>query len=100
MKDIKDMNLRELADFVEDQLIYIHYKNRDDEMFVAKRLRQLHDLNRWIPVGERMPTEEDKLVLAWYATKYPFAQIVNWYEFPINNKYVTHWKRITPPEGV
>jgi hypothetical protein len=100
VKEIKDMNLAELAEFVDDQLIHIHYKNRDDEMFVAKRLRQLHELNRWIPVSERMPTQDDKDVLAWCATEYPFAILVNWYEFPTNNRSVTHWKRITPPEGV
>ena len=44
MKEVKDMNLAELADFVEAQLIHIyHRKNRNDEMFVVKRLRELHD---------------------------------------------------------
>ena len=94
MKPISKMNLAELADRVEsDEDIY------HDEYVFVERLRVIHDLTRWIPVSERMPTQEDKDVLAWYATEYPFAVLVNWYEFPMNNRNVTHWKRITPPEG-
>ena len=94
MKDTKDMSLKECLEEVE--LLNGVY-DYDDPVKLAKRI---DELTRWIPVSERMPTEEDRDVLAWYATKYPFANLVNWYEFPLNNKDVTHWKRITPPEGV
>jgi hypothetical protein len=45
---------------------------------------RIHDLTRWIPVSERMPTGADGLVRCWYKE--------NSWEF-------THWQRITPPEG-
>jgi hypothetical protein len=97
MKDIKDMNLAEAIKALRDvDVITRGYQcNYDAIVELADRI---HDLTRWIPVSERMPTEEDRDVLAWYATKYPFATLVNWYEFPLNNNSVTHWKRITPPE--
>jgi hypothetical protein len=91
MKKIREYNLREIANAVEATEIL--------SPAIASRLCELHDLTRWIPVSERLPTQEDGDVLAWYATKYPFATLVNWYEFPLNNNSVTHWKRITPPEG-
>jgi hypothetical protein len=93
MKPISEMNLAELADAL-DALRPTHSLNG----LVQHRLRELHELTRWISVSERMPTQEDMDVLAWYATKYPFATLVNWYEFPLNNKDVTRWQRITPPE--
>jgi hypothetical protein len=95
MKDIRHMNLAELA----NKLCDLHEGDTVGLLRIADRMDKIHDLTRWIPVEERMPTQEDKDVLAWYATEYPFAVLVNWYEFPMNNRSVTHWKRITPPEG-
>jgi hypothetical protein len=109
MKEIKDMNLaecleaiRNLGDTVRSIVLESEsrYAQYEDYLQVSCLLAdRIHDLTRWIPVSERLPTQEDKDVLAWYATKYPFATLVNWYEFPLNNNSVTHWKRITPPEG-
>jgi hypothetical protein len=98
MKPIKDiMGVVNRYDYVEMQFA------SDDSMIMIRKSTLLSVIEkhstRWIPVSERMPTEEDKFVLAWYATKYPFASRVDWYSFPLNNKDVTHWQRITPPEG-
>jgi len=98
MKDIKDMNLAEAIEALRDVDVITRGYQCNYEA-IEKLADRIHDLTRWIPVEERMPTQEDKDVLAWYATEYPFAVLVNWYEFPMNNRSVTHWQRITSPEG-
>jgi hypothetical protein len=93
MKEISEYTLKECLEEIE--MLHGGYGFRDPE----KLADRIHELTRWISVEERMPTQEDKDVLAWYATEYPFAVLVNWYEFPMNNRSVTHWQRITSPEG-
>ena len=88
MKPINEMSLAELAEFF------------DDDERIAIRLRELHDLTRWIPVEERLPTKGDAdergnvLWLFWgkhYESRY-------WY---LRRDYgMTHWRRIDKPEGV
>jgi len=105
MKAIKDMNLAELADFVDSLLIHIYYRKRNDDLFVAKRLRELHEQTRWIPTSERMPTEADGPVIRCY-DRYTRLQ-----EFPatfINGvlreyaydsyKGVMRWQEVSPCE--
>jgi hypothetical protein len=104
MKDIKDMNLAELADRVEsDEDIY------HDEYVFVERLRELHELTRWIPVSERMPTEKDGshlgYVLWWRTDSIDLPDAGQWdlyteYANDPNIAFYTHWQRITPPEGV
>jgi hypothetical protein len=53
MKPINEMNLLELAD-------HIQYPAHE-YVELADRLRELHDLNRWISVDERWPETEDVL---------------------------------------
>jgi hypothetical protein len=82
---------------------------------VASRLRAIHEQHRWIPVSERMPTEEDlspnKAFSIWHhggvgIACIEFGKIHVWYN-EIWNEYdvedwrtaFTHWQRITPPEG-
>ena len=92
MKDIKDMNLAELADRVEsDEDIY------HDEYVFVERLRQLHDLNRWIPVSERMPTEADGLSVITI-NKNMKCCITLWHNLHKLAEPATHWQPITPPE--
>jgi hypothetical protein len=90
MKPIDQMTLTEIADFFDDEGMSLW----------ADRLRAIHELTRWIPVSERMPTEEDVdedgEVLAWSPDPhitYTASCIPLSYHF-------THWQRITPPEGV
>jgi len=114
MKDIKDMNLAELADRVEsDEDIY------HDEYVFVERLRELHNLTRWIPVSERMPTEKEfgnEVFRVWVLggetdACFVSGKIMVWVDSPFEADYeeydpkryrtaFTHWQRITPPEGV
>ena len=55
MKPINEMNLSDLADYFDSE--YSVYGI--DLEYCADRLRQLHELTRWIPVSERLPTEAD-----------------------------------------
>jgi hypothetical protein len=54
MKDIKDMNLAELA----NKLCDLHEGDTVGLLRIADRMDKLHDLTRWIPVSERMPESE------------------------------------------
>jgi hypothetical protein len=89
------MNLAELADFVDAKLQSIHYRTSDDDLHVANRLRAIHNLTRWIPVSERMPTKEDgKYLHVFDGFGLPFAIMrTSW-----DNYEPTHWKRIDKPE--
>jgi hypothetical protein len=113
MKEISEYTLKECLEEVE--MLHGGYGFRDPE----KLAYRIHDLTRWIPVSERMPDKEE-LVLVWakgYDGQYhaiedwwceiseaplgfSSATIVvgeGWHENEFEN--VTHWKRITPPEG-
>jgi hypothetical protein len=93
MKDIKDMNLAELAD------LNPFYLSEKDWRNTQSRLRDLHDLTRWIPVSERLPTEADADKygeVMWLYRKHG-AGIGGWDEY--RDSVFTHWKRINPPEG-
>ena len=107
MKPINEMNLAELADFVDAKLQSIHYRTSDDDLHVANRLRAIHNLNRWIPVSEKLPTKDDADLEGYVLVRGVnndgliqndidlWNHIGDW-----NDKYwkLTHWRRITPPE--
>jgi hypothetical protein len=106
MKDIEDMNLSELAD---DLTTLPSCSVRPYVLDTIDRLRVLHDLTRWIPVSERLPTKDDADLEGYVLVRGVnndgliqndidlWNHIGDW-----NDKYweLTHWKRITPPEGV
>ena len=102
MKDIKDMNLRELA----NKLCDLHEGDTVGLLRIADRMDKLHDLTRWIPVSERMPTKEDGdsmgLVFVWHDTSSPLLKghgyVAHYHWVPASDEGITHWKRITPPE--
>ena len=89
MKDPKDMNLAECLDALREMNIIQFDIGYDVD--IADRI---HELTRWIPISERMPTEEDAYkgqVLALFeseAETWPFGDLAN----------ATAWQRITPPE--
>jgi hypothetical protein len=99
MKLVKDMGFRELVEEVN------FYSHRFPHLaLVADRLYELHDLTRWVPVSERMPTEEDGLNLSdGLCVLVKSAEIPSWHRIvPYSranslNGY-SHWRRITPPE--
>lgn len=100
---IKDMNLLELADALEDNFF-------EAEPY-ANRLRQLHaeheaikKQNQYISVTERIPTMEDGdtgditgCVIAWVVMGH-LPRVVNWKTVADNPMY-SHWNRITPPKS-
>jgi hypothetical protein len=93
MKDIRHMNLAELA----NALQRYEFDMLNDQ--VAIRLRELHDLTRWIPVSERMPTDDDadQFGEVLGTNDGAYAVVLRYYDF-IAREDITHWQRITPPE--
>jgi hypothetical protein len=115
MKEVKDMNLAEcrkglraitkynhpIADRI-DTLLFEQSQRHDAWVDACEnRINSLEAQHRWIPVSERMPTEADADKygeVMWLHSKIG-AVITKWGVYR-NSVYVTHWKRITPPEGV
>jgi hypothetical protein len=66
---------------------------------LESRINSLEAERRWIPVSERLPTEEDADKygeVMWFYRKNG-AVIAGWGVYR-DSVHVTHWKRITPPE--
>ena len=91
MKDIDKMNVAELAEIMAP---YSDLKER-----IINRLRVIHEETRWIPVSERMPTEEDGRTVLVINANYGCCT-TRWDEVDKHVQPITHWQRITPPEGV
>ena len=100
MKPIDQMNLAEALAQMRNTVLLKSERELCD---------RIHDLTRWIPVSERMPTGEDgdvhgDVLISEVENEYPYRryQIITRWSFDANQYHetVTHWKRITPPEGV
>jgi hypothetical protein len=93
MKPIDQMTLAECLDALRE-MNHIQFDIGYD-VDIADRI---HDLTRWIPVSERMPTEEDAdwngEVIAYSPDP---AITVSASSVPMSHHF-THWKRLTPPE--
>ena len=69
---------------------------------VAARLEELVEQRRWVPVGERLPEDEE-----WVDIAGEWGDYVGWYDavrwhnlFDDDPGEVTHWRKRTPgPEG-
>lgn len=98
MKDTKDMNLAELAEKVR----WLEYCVNGCVIEISDRLLELHELTRWIPVSERLPTEADADrhgYVLWWSEDEVALPVAHYWDFTGVPKYhFTHWKRITPPE--
>jgi len=112
MKEISEYTLKECLEEVE--MLYGGNSYFDPE----KLADRIHELTRWIPVSERMPTDEDlggcSYIITYcngYIDKVTVRDGVvkvwdygdeSWTDFDINDEETTftHWQRITPPEGV
>jgi hypothetical protein len=99
MKDIKDMNLAECIEALRDvDVITRGYQCNYDA--IEELADRIHELTRWIPVSERMPTEKDadtRGKVMWYF----WGEHYESRYWNLHSDYgATHWKRITPPEGV
>jgi hypothetical protein len=68
-------------------------------IYIADRI---HDLTRWIPVSERMPTEADGYK-SKYVTQRTVLVVEKWGDISVVTiglaKHFTHWKCITPPDN-
>jgi hypothetical protein len=118
MKDIKDMNLAEAITALRDVDVITRGYQCNYEA-IEELADRIHNLTRWIPVSERMPTEEDfgndvfrvwvngtderacfdcGKLLVWENDSYN----AGWCEYDKGNwkRDFTHWQHITPPEGV
>jgi hypothetical protein len=69
---------------------------------------RIHDLTRWIPVGERLPTDEDadenghvSVTAVQEATGKTFIESWSWdwVEDGVWGYTITHWRRIDKPEA-
>ena len=75
---------------------------------------RIHELTRWIPVSERMPTQEDGLIRcidgeyaeSEFTAKFEKGVLKRWTIgdfdnmgwYKVESYDFTHWQRITPPE--
>jgi hypothetical protein len=97
MKNIKDMTLLELADYCG---LHSKYELNPD---VSHRLRELHNLTRWVPVSERLPTEKDArdgvvdILMGTNKRRGINQPIYKFNEYNIRLYEITHW--MTPPEN-
>ena len=105
MKPIFKMSLLQLADAL-DTATYL--TQGELEQFSA-RLRELHDLTRWISVSERLPTQEDAdtndsvFVRAMTRSGNQVTDVWLWdtvTPIPIGSMTPTHWRRIDTPPSV
>jgi hypothetical protein len=90
MKPISEMTLLEIADFIEYEEMPIS----------ADRLRAIHDLTRWIPVDERLPTESDALngEVEWLDnTRDHYKANPDLWNVSSPHIFYTHWRRIARP---
>jgi hypothetical protein len=123
MKEVKDMNLAEclnelrarprynrlIADRI-DTLLFEQAQRHDAWVdALENRINSLEAERRWIPVEERLPTKQDGDENGYIFTlerekKSPnrlHPCIQTWSDIRSDYYYeITHWKRITPPEGV
>jgi hypothetical protein len=95
MKDIKDMNIAELA----NKLCDLHEGDTVGLLRIADRMDKLHELTRWIPVSakEILQVANDEKQKDWNDLKYQdvyrdgFVEGAHWMQVRI--------QRITPPEA-
>ena len=117
MKPINEMTLAECLEALRtvEKFDYDFYKTQLRNNLLADRI---HDLTRWIPVGERLP-EKDEPVLAFGIKANELYDedeeasfgLVTWNSVDISYcpdscyysvwyKDITHWQRINNPEEV
>ena len=102
MKPISEMTLAECLEAIR-RFNPFSDKIDHDLLLLADRI---HELTRWIPVSERMPTEGDGYFIQWWIDDdreigdelayFPHPEVGYYHPMP---KGATHWQRITPPEA-
>jgi len=96
MKPINEMTLTECLALLKRNFRNPNFHN-DTIVKIADHIEQL---NRWIPVSERMPNIDDTyhMKVLWMDEE-GFIIQARYDEEPVTLKFVS-WQRITPPEGV
>lgn len=106
MKAISKMTLPEIADEITgDAYICEYMGNGLNNDAIASRLRELHDLTRWIPVGERMPDDVFDYVHVYYdgmIATMCYSKQEGFHGATANRmeifaREITHWRRIDKP---
>lgn len=110
MKPINEMTLGE----IQESLKFLGDNNNNIPFEVIQKAcydyaSRIHDLTRWIPVEELLPTEKDAndigYVLWWRTDSIHLPDAGQWdlhtaYGYDPSIAYYTHWRRIDKPEGV
>ena len=103
MKPINEMTLAECLEALRtvEKFDYDFYKTQLRNNLLADRI---HDLTRWIPVQERLPTFEDAdkqdgCVDVWSSFEGVGFRKNLEYQL-VKHTRCTHWRRIDKPEGV
>ena len=65
---------------------------------LEKELSELKESTRWIPVSERMPTEDDAYMGEVFARHEYLGYVIRPCQSVSDHNCYTHWQRITPPE--
>ena len=104
MKPINEMTLAECLDHADHLL---HWDERGDNVDTVKEcLAHIRELTRWIPVKERLPTQEDAdhnnsvFVQTTHRSGYQQTDVWFWDAVtpePIGGHTPTHWRRIDKP---
>jgi hypothetical protein len=103
MKKVEEMNLNECLEALRSKA-FLYF----DNVTVSAIADRISNLTRWIPVSERMPTEEDvtplggNMGIEFWSNKFGgmkyFCTIERFGIYFIQSNDITHWKRITSPE--
>lgn len=94
-KPINEMSLTECLDEIRTYAFFLEDPELEE---VADRI---HELTRWIPVSERLPTKEDADdfgFVEWYIGP-PNNERISWAPFYPHSRGATHWRRIETPEA-
>ena len=89
----ENMTLAECLEYIRHELKHFDHPNLDT-VGIEESLDRIDELTRWIPVSERLPTEEDGEVLFMYDGR----DVLSW-RFADKDGY-THWKRLDSPSRV
>jgi hypothetical protein len=98
-------------DWVATKMTELKIENAKLRNRITELEARIAELDRWIPVGERLPEKESTAPwetylckIDWYGTVHtaPLYYIGSWqsqYSGGFNyDKFVTHWKYLEPPE--
>jgi hypothetical protein len=102
MKPVNEMSLQECLEALRDDEWSWTGSRELTGIRLAQVADRIHELTRWIPVEEGLPTKEDgdrHGIVEWWAEMEVAGPVSNYWDAHPHLPCVTHWRRITPPEG-